>query len=248
MSKIHTTYLTVPRQYRKGVKRDFIRTIRQNLYTDFKEKQTYEDMIIGFKKRYKTNNLHSIYLDGTTNWYLDPLYHCEAELLNLPNTKDTLALDIGCGASPVCYWLRDNDYNWSYIGIDIVKEAKKYVKPLDNASFIAKDIKNLNSSDLPKKPDIIFAVNSLCYFKNLKNNLDNLYNISADKAKLIIIDIPPTILWYNNTYTKARSSVQTHLILKNSGWITKRRFIMSVYNFANMPIMNISYALLCERA
>ncbi len=246
----HTTYITIPRHYRKSVTRLFINSakLKLNVIRAFTKKQSDAEIIEGFRQRYATDNLYNSYIDGTIEWYLNPIYHYEADLSEIPNTKDILALDLGCGPASVCYWLRANDYMWEYMGVDIVKDAKKYIKPLNRASFIVKRIEKLTIDDLPQKPDIIFAVNSFCYVQELEECLYNLFNISKGKAKLIIIDGYPSAFWNNKSIAKFRSTKDFQEILSASGWIPKRKLILSIYNMANIPMMNISHSFLCERA
>ena len=244
----YTTYLTVPRLYRKAITHLFINAVKTNLLKPFIRKQSNAEMIEGFTKRYTNNNLYQSYLDGAVNWYLDPIHHCEAHLSEIPNTADTFVLDIGCGPASICYWLRTNNYKWQYIGVDIIKQVEKYIKPLNNASFISKKIENITIDDLPQKPDIIFAVNSLCYVKDAKNTLENLFNISKPETKLIIIDIYPSLFWDKKSIANLRSTHNLQKILNDAGWAPKKKLILSIYNFANIPLMKISHSFLCERS
>ncbi len=245
---VDPVYLTVPSKYRRAVRKMYIRNSIQNIFRVFTKKQNNSDMIQGFKDRYKSGNLSFFYLDGAIDWYLNILYHCEADLSVVPNHKDVLALDLGCGAASVGYWLRNNDYKWSYIGVDIVKEAAAFFKTLKDARFINKNIEELHINDLPKQPDIIFAVNVSCYMSNIRSFIKNLRDISSENTKLIIIDGHPAPFWNNRTTAANYSTKEMTCMLEENNWQVERVFKLSIYNVANLPIMTISHGFLCSRS
>lgn len=239
--------LSVPAQYRPALKELYFRSVRKNLFSLFARKDRYKDMVEGFRQRYKTGQLYGKYLDGVIDWYLNPLYHCEAEFSLLPDTPETFALDLGCGAGSVGYWLRNNDYQWSYMGVDLIEEAKTFFKPLSNATFLQKNVKKLELSDLPQKADIIFSVNMCDYIPNLENLLAKLHDLSTPGARLVIIDGHNAPFWNRNSIGNMHSTKTMKTLLERQNWHIKKIFKTSVFNVANIPILEISHGFLCTK-
>ena len=242
-----TTFLTVPKTYRKSMGALYIRSLIKNLRPSFNSRDEREDMLDGFKKRYTSEYLDQNYLDGAIDWYLSPLYHCEADFSLIPNKKSILALDLGCGAASVGCWLRNNDYEWSYLGVDIVREAKPYFEALSDSKFLCKDIDDLEADDMSKAPDVIFAVNSFCYVSEIEQFISNLHRLSVCDTKLIVIDAHPGGLWRKNSVASRYSTDELCSFLVKNGWKVDKLFKLSVFNIANFPFFIISHTVLCSR-
>jgi SAM-dependent methyltransferase len=240
------TYLTIQPIYKKIMRRRFVRSAIETKFRFMLKAHFTDDVITTFRQRYKTKRFMNI-LDGTTAWYLTPLYHCEAYFSDIKNDKSVLALDLGCGAASVCNWLRNNDYKWSYLGVDAAKEAGSFFETLDEAKFLSKYIQDLTKDDMPQKPDIIFAVNLFLFLEKINPVLENIHKISQSEAKLVIIDPIHSPLWNTDLKTYMRTHEKWIKTLEHTGWYVEKNFILSIDNILNKPVMLISQAFICSK-
>ena len=242
-----TLYLSVPKQYRLGMRKIYVKNIRQKLWRFYKRNAPKKDPIALFTNRYKSGEIHASVIDGAIDWYLSPLYHCEAEFSTISNTPQIHVLDLGCGPASVGHWLRQNDYQWCYTGVDIVPEAQHYFDSVPNSNLIEKDLNTLDKEDIKNPADIIFMINAFGYVDNQARLLRLIHEVSHDNTFFFIMDAYPASFWSNEYPTKRFKSNELTNILQQNGWKVERKFHLSVYTIFNKPFMNLSHAFLCSR-
>lgn len=240
-------HLTVPRAYQRAIRKAYIRSAVWNMRHCLKRADGYDKMYQDFKERYSAGTLHKKHLDGAIDWYLNPLNACADNLSTLPNTPDTLALDLGCGPASVGHWMRAKDYHWSYHGVDLIAEGANYFTTLKDARFTHKDMEDLQAQDIAQKPDIIFAVNSLSYLDNMHVTLEKLHALSHDKTQLHVIDAYPSLLWNRKAAGVIMKPHEMAYLLNRSGWRVEKTFQLSVYTLFGKPFLNISQGFFCRR-
>ncbi len=218
-----------------------------NMRNALKRCDDFDKMCQDFKERYSKGTLQKRHLDGAIDWYLSPLNACTDELSQYENTAETLALDLGCGAASVGHWMRGHGYDWSYHGIDVVQESATYFTALNNATFTHKDMEDLQAQDLAKKPDVIFAINSLSYLHNMHTTLEKLHALSHDQTQLYVIDAYPSLLWNRKAAGVRMKPHEMAYILNRSGWRVEKTFQLSVYTLFGKPFLNISQGFFCRR-
>ena len=110
------------------------------------------------------------------------------EIIN--NRNYTHILELGCGMGFNTNYLSQQNPHKHFTAIDLEKSniifAAKKSRKNKNVSFIKMNYEEITLT--PKKYDLIFAVETLCYSKNLINLLNNLSKLLTEHGSIIIFD------------------------------------------------------------
>ena len=112
--------------------------------------------------------------------------------LDFENNKAKNVLDVGCGIGGTVVHLAKKYPNIKFIGVDIVpghiEMAKQLAKDnqVNNAKFFNQDFSNMGFSR--STFDIIYALESINYSKNIRDHLGEMHRILISNGKLIVID------------------------------------------------------------
>ena len=98
----------------------------------------------------------------------------EEKVLYFLKNKINSILDVGCGTGFIYEWIKKNYARCSYLGVDIDKNAIKHAKKKYNDKIF----KCLNFFSIKKKFDLILLFQLFYQFKNYKNVISKLYQLS----------------------------------------------------------------------
>ncbi|RXK13599.1 hypothetical protein CP965_07315 [Halarcobacter mediterraneus] len=176
-------------------------------------KMSKEDIEI-IQNRYSTRFVKYGYSPKTLGWdkgKQDLRYHILLEDYNLENKS---ILDIGCGFADANILLKKKVENYTYLGVDIVKElietATEIYKDDSHIDFILGDFLNLN---LNKKFDIVIASGIFNFKLTNEDNYDFInsfmkkaYNLSKEGISFDFLS-DKVDFQYKNTFHSSPSKI-----------------------------------------
>lgn len=118
----------------------------------------------------------------------------QADLINeVINKYDYCnVLELGCGMGFNTNYLAKKNPSKKFTGLDLtsnnIKKAKLKSKELNNTFYYQHDFDKASIVDKDIQYDLIFAIETLCYSKNIIELINNLRNKLSENGRIIIFD------------------------------------------------------------
>lgn len=142
-----------------------------------------------------TYSIHNGFFKDNTKTYkqaIENMNNLVGKLLVLEKNKPMKVLDAGCGVGGTVFYLANEYPNVSFTGITLtpkhIKLAKNIIreKKLENTKFELASFINTGFAD--SYFDCVYAVESVCYAKNITDFINEMYRILKPGGRLLVID------------------------------------------------------------
>jgi ubiquinone/menaquinone biosynthesis C-methylase UbiE len=145
-----------------------------------------------FKDTYSIHNGFFVDNIKTYKEAIENMNNLVGKLLGLQKNKTMEVLDAGCGVGGTVLDLAKKYPNVSFTGITLttehIKLAKKITreKKLENTKFELASF--INTSYPDNNFDCVYAIESICYAKNIADFINEMYRILKPGGRLLVID------------------------------------------------------------